>query len=96
MNPQRARGLTKKKKSFTQPLCDSCWLSIKGTWDEADDGEVVCTAYPLPLRVVGDPLEQCCICGRHTISGIYTRIDPDTVQYPTDPAEFGVHPEGTT
>lgn len=82
------------KKNFTQPLCDPCWLSIKGTWDETDDGEVVCTDYPIPLRVVGDALEQCCNCGRPTISGIYLRIDPDTVNFPTNPSEMVANPEG--
>lgn len=55
---------------FTQALCARCW----------NDQE---PERPAP-RPCGDGLrEVCCMCGYITISGIYTRVDPTTVPYPT-------------
>lgn len=34
-----------------------------------------------------DLLEWCCKCGRATTSGIYIRVDPATVRYPTPEEE---------
>lgn len=55
--------------SFTQPLCDPCW-----------DGEHT-GREPIRLRDT-DP-EMCCKCGEPTLSGIYIRVNPHTVKYPT-------------
>lgn len=68
---------------YTQPLCDCCWLDRHSEWSETNDGELVPVAYSIPTVVKGFPLELCCSCGRHTISGIYTRVDPLTVPYPS-------------
>lgn len=68
---------------YTQPLCDCCWLERNSEWDETEDGELVPVSYSIPTVVRGFPLELCCACGRHTISGIYTRVDPSTVPYPS-------------
>jgi len=58
--------------TWTQPLCVPCW-SIRN-----------------PERIVdqakfqqGDT-ERCCDCGEQTWSGIYTRIDPNTVPFPRE------------
>lgn len=56
--------------SWTQPICDDCWDR-----DHAD--------RPSP-RLGGGFAEQCCKCGAGTNSGIYIRVDPSTVGYPTN------------
>lgn len=56
--------------NWTQPICQNCWISRNPERD--------------PVRVVvGDP-ENCCDCGKGTNDGIYIRIDPRTVKFPTE------------
>ena len=55
--------------SWTQPICDDCWDT-----DHPD--------RPSPRLAQGDR-EECCKCGSATLSGIYIRVDPTTVNYPT-------------
>lgn len=69
--------------SFTQPVCDPCWVEEHSEWAETSDGEMVPVSYSIPTVMKGYPLELCCLCGRHTISGIYIRRDPRAVPYPT-------------
>jgi hypothetical protein len=54
--------------SFTQPICDNCW--DKENPDRRS-----------PRHMEGE-IEQCCLCGESTRSGIYIRRDPKTVPYP--------------
>lgn len=71
--------------SFTQPLCTADWLEREGEWD---DNRLVDFRVPVVVRDPDaewqDQLNRCCICGRPTTSGIFTRIDPTTVPYPRD------------
>lgn len=55
--------------SWRQPICNTCWAA----------------RYPgaHAVRVVSADLERCCFCGRDTRSGIYVRVEPGTVPYPT-------------
>lgn len=59
--------------SWTQPVCDECWWSMRSHRpyrfkpDGSDEG----------------PLEVCCFCGNGTTSGIYMRVDPRHVDYPS-------------
>ena len=69
--------------NFTQPICDPCWLRSMGQWEEDEDGNYIPISYPIPTIVSGHPLEMCCMCGDHTIAGIYIRRDPAHVPYPT-------------
>ncbi len=55
---------------WTQPLCDSCWKKRN------PDRE--------PFKMMPGDSEQCCLCGQSTDSGIYDRIDPSTVRFPSD------------
>lgn len=55
--------------TWTQPLCMSCWL-------RADSRH--------PARVPGDHSRICCRCGAATSAGIYIRIDPASVPYPSE------------
>ena len=55
--------------SFTQPICAVCWRR-----DHPDN--------PYTGLYEGE-LGKCCKCGLHTRSGIYIRVDPTTVPYPT-------------
>jgi hypothetical protein len=60
---------TSVRFSWTQPICDDCW-----------DAEH--PASPSPRRGQGNP-ERCCKCGEPTASGIYIRVDPQTVDHPS-------------
>lgn len=57
--------------AWTQPSCDECW-------------EV---QYPgrNPMRLTGEYRERevCCFCGSSTDGGIYVRVDPETVDFPS-------------
>lgn len=55
--------------SWTQPMCDACWISERGRSAE-------------PMRMTAPEIEQCAWCGRSTTSGIYVRADPTTVPHP--------------
>lgn len=36
------------------------------------------------MRVTNADVETCCDCGQTTNEGIYFRVDPRTVQFPTE------------
>lgn len=56
--------------TWTQPICLSCWGCL----------------YPhLPRHQVrNDHSRICCRCGAATTAGIYIRIDPASVPYPSE------------
>jgi hypothetical protein len=54
---------------WTQAVCASCWM------ERNPDRE--------PVRMLESPVETCCFCGNLAASGIYMRIDPKTVPYPS-------------
>ena len=54
---------------FTQPLCEECWIERNGERQ--------------PVRLREAELERCCLCAKYNTDGIYTRIDPKTVPFPT-------------
>lgn len=56
---------------WTQPVCGSCWTERRPD-------------HPNPTRIREEyrERERCCYCGRGTLSGIYTRLDPSSVPYP--------------
>lgn len=58
-----------KRYSWTQPVCIDCWHAEH----PGDRGNALSPAEP----------ETCCKCGVETRSGIYIRIDPETVAHPT-------------
>jgi hypothetical protein len=51
-------------------MCTSCWNDRIAEIAEFTPGEV-------------GPDEICCACGKPTRSGLYTRVDPTTVDFPT-------------
>ncbi len=55
--------------NWTQPICGDCYNDI----------------YPRrePVRVTNMDSETCCVCGEPTREGIYYRVDPRTVRFPT-------------
>lgn len=55
--------------TWTQPICMPCWLR---------------THSRHPVRVTGDHSRVCCRCGAATTAGIYIRIDPASVPYPSE------------
>lgn len=57
------------KFSWTQPICIVCY-------EKAEPGRI-----PTMMKEAG--IEKCCICGLPTRNGIYYRIDPRTVAFPT-------------
>jgi hypothetical protein len=60
---------TAKRYSFTQPICNGCW-------DEQHPDR-------RSVRMLLCDHEICCYCGTDTQSGIYARVDPDTVPHPS-------------
>ena len=55
--------------NWTQPVCDPCYATKEPERE--------------PFRMKEPELERCCFCGKQTLSGIYYRVDPRTVPYPT-------------
>lgn len=57
--------------SWTQPSCDDCWQR----------------RYPgrqaVTIKQEMRDAETCCFCGEGHRSGIYVRVDPETVPYPS-------------
>jgi hypothetical protein len=58
--------------SWTHPICDTCYSGMHG------DRE------PVRLNEAVREDEKCCLCGTITRSGIYVRLDPKDVLYPSD------------
>lgn len=56
--------------SWTQPVCATCW-----TIDHPDRDAI---------SVIDGPLECCCKCAEPTMAGIYIRVDPRTIRWPTN------------
>ena len=52
---------------WTQPICSACWIKDNPARE--------------PSVLAATVLETCCLCGEHTRSGIYIRIDPKKVKY---------------
>lgn len=63
------------------PICDPCWLVETGTFERDENGNVMLVWYQIPEPVAGNPLERCCLCGAHTIAGIYIDREPDEVRF---------------
>lgn len=57
--------------SWTHPICDTCYAGINGAQE------------PSRMKEEFREDETCCLCGTITRSGIYTRIDPKDVLYPS-------------
>ena len=66
---------TMRKKSWTHPICYSCW-------DERNPDRMA-------TRLTDAGKEQCCHCGEKTGSGIYIRANPNEVPYPAEEEEDG-------
>ena len=60
-----------KNYSFTQAMCVLCWEEKHGP------------RQPVTVRHEHRTDETCCFCGLATRSGIFTRVDPRTVGYPS-------------
>ena len=62
--------------SWTQPSCDTCFA---GLFPRSEN----------PHRIIETMREDeiCCMCGTHTRSGLYIRINPTTVEHPTPDEE---------
>jgi hypothetical protein len=56
--------------TWTQPICEDCWV-------ERSPGTP-------PVRVIFDAEARCCFCGSETWSGIYVRVNPASVPYPSE------------
>jgi hypothetical protein len=62
--------------SFTQPCCHKCWPAYaKSVGKEGTE--------PVALIPEARTWEMCCFCGFDTLRGIYVRVDPAKVEYPT-------------
>jgi hypothetical protein len=54
--------------SWTQPCCMGCYFGKTGRQ---------------PVRMTDGQLEICCYCGHDTVEGIFVRVNPKEVQWPT-------------
>lgn len=63
--------------NWSQPQCERCFIAQQAT---AADGKV---SMRLPVIVVDRRIEHCAWCSGLTIAGIYQRVDPTTVGFPT-------------
>ncbi|MBW4033004.1 MAG: hypothetical protein HIU88_10110 [Acidobacteria bacterium] len=60
--------------SWTQPQCERCWAERNG-------GEY--GPWNAPVRVRDHAAERCAFCGYPTWAGIFVRVDPRNVEWPT-------------
>lgn len=60
--------------SFTQAVCFDCWNERNPESQVGPDD---------PRRSNTGPDERCCDCGAATTSGVYIRVDPSTVPFPS-------------
>jgi hypothetical protein len=67
--------MTAPRYSFTQPICGPCYAY----------------RYPdrEPHQIIEAEAEICCVCGLATRRGIYLRVDPSTVLFPSRLKEDG-------
>lgn len=65
-----------ERYSLTQPACFPCF-------NERYPGG------PEPVKLLEPEDEICCFCGAPTVSGIYDRVDPSTVPFPTNTKSDG-------
>lgn len=56
--------------TWTQPMCMPCWVRDHGARQPHTHREPT--------------VERCCKCGTPTQSGIYVRLDPTRVPYPSE------------
>lgn len=71
---------------WSQPCCERCWIENNTSWELGPDG-IDQQTIRQPTRITDPQLELCCHCGYETIVGIYIRIDPATVPYPSAEAD---------
>lgn len=71
--------------NWTQPQCEACWIE-KNTEIREIDGEAhTVVRQPTTFKNPDNPsIEQCAWCGRMTIMGIFVRVDPTTVPFPSE------------
>lgn len=62
--------------SWTQPACEACFA---GTFPNV--------STPVRIKEGMRTAEQCCMCGVTTLSGLYVRLNPMTVDHPTPDKE---------
>lgn len=62
---------------WTQPQCERCYIAQEAT---AENGQV---SLRMPTILKDQRIEHCAWCSGLTISGIYRRVDPATVGFPT-------------
>jgi hypothetical protein len=55
--------------SWTQPCCMGCFDRLRPAAE--------------PVRLKAALVEVCCYCGHDTAEGIYVRVNPATVRWPT-------------
>ena len=73
--------------SWRSAICEACWLSREPYTVRIDETGLVEIRTPVRARLYeeGDRLELqvCGYCGAPTIWGVYVRVDPATIPYPT-------------
>ena len=69
--------------NWNHAICEVCWLDREGEWK--DIGNIDHTVMALvsvrrPVRLTEPDLTECCFCSSPTISGIFVRQDPATLE----------------
>lgn len=68
--------------NWTQSCCERCWIEDHYEIKNVGDGETD-VRIRLPVVLKDPEIETCCKCGEPTIMGLYIRVDPNTVKFPT-------------
>jgi hypothetical protein len=62
---------------WTHNICEACWIDTEGTFDAL--GRLVSVRRPVRAVADGMACEMCCLCAKPTISGIFIRRDPQSL-----------------
>lgn len=80
VNPDTGSAHDPIKYSWTQPICERCWVDKHAVWEKSPDGTEV--LIRMPVRANTHKVEQCAYCGQVTLFGVYVREDPKLVAFP--------------
>lgn len=74
--------------SWNTAMCERCWIDRRGVWVPGDGAAEVLAELPIPVRLKlpdGEmPVERCGWCGSPTFVGIFVRVDPTTIPWPSE------------
>lgn len=73
--------------NWTQPQCERCWVQQNSTWEQdpelGPDAETL-VSIRTPVVSLRREINRCAWCGEPTIIGIFVRVNPEEVPFPSD------------